>query len=571
MSGSESNEVAAGAVSNRSYLMRLRLMLTNRPVLAIFCLAFVSRSALVALATVLVDGPVFGDDATYSLMARQVANGLTGTWDEYTHTLYRSTATFSLPLTAVYMVLGENEIYGQLLAALFGAATAALTTRLALEVVGRRWALAAGVVMALFPSQVLWSSLILKDPAVWAVGAGLATVVALTARRQSYAGLASFGLGAGIGLLLMAHLRAHTLVVAAWALALASGVGVSGRARWYRGVLGTGLAVLVPLLLGLGPGGADVVTNAGSLESRRYFNALDAATAFVPVDSLAPERARERAQAALRAAREAEAAAARAREEASEAEVRAAELEGPKAQEVASEAGAARRRAEEYEDAAQRAELSYEQMNRAARELETLAQGSSQDGQGPVDGADPATGEGVDGGAVAAPDGYGAGDGGDPSTDEGVDGGAGAAPEGAGSLTSDIRHLPRGLSIMLLEPYPWEWGDNSRVNIARLETLLWYPLLLLSVIGLWPALREARSTTLFPLAFGAGTLLVYALSEGNFGTAYRHRGEFVWVVVLLAAVGAEWLWERSRGRDAVPGRDGAAPTSVSEALERADT
>jgi hypothetical protein len=30
---------------------------------------------------------------------------------------------------------------------------------------------------------------------------------------------------------------------------------------------------------------------------------------------------------------------------------------------------------------------------------------------------------------------------------------------------------------------------------------------------------------------------MYALTEGNLGTAYRHRGEFVWVVALLAALG----------------------------------
>jgi hypothetical protein len=42
----------------------------------------------------------------------------------------------------------------------------------------------------------------------------------------------------------------------------------------------------------------------------------------------------------------------------------------------------------------------------------------------------------------------------------------------------------------------------------------------------------------FPVIVATGIVIQYALSEGNVGTAYRHRGEFVWVVALLAALGA---------------------------------
>jgi hypothetical protein len=41
--------------------------------------------------------------------------------------------------------------------ALFGTATAALTARLAMEIMDRRFALLAGLVVALLPSQILWS------------------------------------------------------------------------------------------------------------------------------------------------------------------------------------------------------------------------------------------------------------------------------------------------------------------------------------------------------------------------------------------------------------------------------
>jgi hypothetical protein len=63
--------------------------------------------------------------------------------------------------------------------------------------------------------------------------------------------------------------------------------------------------------------------------------------------------------------------------------------------------------------------------------------------------------------------------------------------------------------------------------------------------------------TLFPLVAGSGVLALYALAEGNIGTAFRHRGEFVWVVALLAAMGAFRIAERYRKRPDSPGGDRA--------------
>jgi hypothetical protein len=83
--------------------------------------------------------------------------------------------------------------------------------------------------------------------------------------------------------------------------------------------------------------------------------------------------------------------------------------------------------------------------------------------------------------------------------------------------------------------------------MARLESLVWYPLLLLAVVGLWASRKHLRDMT-FPLLVGGGVLVVYALTEGNIGTAYRHRGEFVWVVILLAMLGANALLEKRKAR-----------------------
>jgi hypothetical protein len=69
----------------------------------------------------------------------------------------------------------------------------------------RRWALLAGLIVALLPSQVLWSSLILKDAAVWAALSSLAAPVAVSA-RSSGRRLALQGTAAAVLLVLLGYL-----------------------------------------------------------------------------------------------------------------------------------------------------------------------------------------------------------------------------------------------------------------------------------------------------------------------------------------------------------------------------
>jgi hypothetical protein len=142
---------------------------------------------------------------------------------------------------------------------------------------------------------------------------------------------------------------------------------------------------------------------------------------------------------------------------------------------------------------------------------------------------------------------------------------AAAAPEDEVAVTSgpsnsvrgSIRYLPQGVSVVLLRPYPWEASiaQSTGLKLARGETLLWYPILLLALVGLWTVRRRWR-VLVFPVLVGAATLAMYALTEGNLGTAYRHRGEAVWVIALLAGAGVGTIARRVAARwcDRVPGR-----------------
>jgi hypothetical protein len=120
---------------------------------------------------------------------------------------------------------------------------------------------------------------------------------------------------------------------------------------------------------------------------------------------------------------------------------------------------------------------------------------------------------------------------------------------GGSGLSGNVRQLPVGLRVMVVDPLPLRRSSNSRVQLAQLETIVWYPVLALALLGLLVAWRRPTQVTFTVLA-GAGVTVMYALSEGNFGTAYRHRGEIVWAVALLAGFGYEALLREVRARRA---------------------
>lgn len=455
----------------------------EHPALTVFGVALLCRIVVVLLLQHLAGSEFFGvgDDQTYSFLAEGMAEGRSTRWDPYARELYNSTATFTIPLTLTHLAFGSVELGGPLLAALGGALTAAFVTKLATWFTSKRWAVVGGIGVALFPSQVLWSSLTLKDSTVWAVLSALALVVALAARAHGRQ-LLSLGVGVTFLLLLVAHLRTHTFVVATWSLALASFFSLpsSRAARIAGSVL---IAVALPWLLGLGPAALPFALHQ-DVESRRSANAFGAATAFVPeapVDD--PTALQQRVQ---------------------ELEQQLALVRG-----ITRPTSPAKVASPGSGQPSPIPPPSPEQVAEITRQLEEARE--------QLQGLQP------------------------PPTETEED----------AVVSPTIRHLPKGLSVMLFEPYPWQTIDNRRVRVAQFENVLWYPILALAALGLVSILRDARTRTVlaFPLFAGAGILLVYALAEGNFGTAYRHRGEVIWVAFLMGTAGLTWLWDRRQNDD----------------------
>ncbi len=102
------------------------------------------------------------------------------------------------------------------------------------------------------------------------------------------------------------------------------------------------------------------------------------------------------------------------------------------------------------------------------------------------------------------------------------------------TLTGALRFLPLGISFLLFAPFPW--AIESPLQLAAMpETLLWYPLFLMSLVGIRKSLGESRGW--IPIAILIVLVSTYALVEGNFGTAYRHRAQFMPLFFIFAGVG----------------------------------
>ena len=464
----------------------------TRTILMACLLATVTRVTIVILTNAGLGETFALDDETYVGLANAQASGDLSSWSAFELQLWQSTLTYMWPLKVIFEVLGSSAWIAQIYTAAWGVGTVAIATLVATRFLARWAALAVGVTLALLPSQALWSSLVLKDAAVWTLLA-LLGLLCLVSNSPTPRDLLMSAVAIGTVLWGLGHLRDHTLVVAAWSIPTALAFGAPPF-RSARVASGLALAVSVPWFLGLGPGGWALLTDP-NLAERRLANAQGALSSYIETEPIPPESSSdelEQIRATLTTLHDERGEIAQPLETTSDPEV---------------VAGLRKER---------------ERIKSEVGELEAKV------------GKDQVPGPGGEGDP---------GDGG-----EGDPGGGGSAESVTqDSLDANLKHLPRGLVAMLLEPLPWRTPTSSNMNLARWENLVWYPLLLLAAIGLFGSRPYLRALA-FPILVGGGMLIAYALSEGNIGTAYRHRGESVWAIVLLAGLGGQILHERWKRR-----------------------
>jgi hypothetical protein len=108
-----------------------------------------------------------------------------------------------------------------------------------------------------------------------------------------------------------------------------------------------------------------------------------------------------------------------------------------------------------------------------------------------------------------------------------------------GSTKSDalavrtLRYLPMGLMFALFAPLPWSLSRPLDI-LPMPEMIVWYLCAIAALIVLVRERRDWRRLTPLFLFIG-GTLAVLAVAEGNVGTLYRHRAMVIPFVIVLAA------------------------------------
>lgn len=422
---------AAGSAASRALAAADR-----HPVWTVVLAAVLARLAAVIALGPLRPGILVPDEQQYLDLAASVASGAGAeAWQPgYGQSLYDTTATFMRPLALLVRLFGEHQVLGQLLAAAFGVLTAVLTTWLALHVVRPRFAWLAGGLVALLPSQVFWSSVVLRESMVWAALAALALSLTLAARACSWPRLAAAGALAALALWAVSDLRGQTAVVALGALVL---VSLFVRSE-HRRVVPAGallIAVVVPWGAGLGPAGLGFLEQAvPQLGVIRTNLSIGAESSFIDRTPL------------------------------------------------------------------------------------------------PVDAPPPSSGA--------------------PSASRPSDAPIVTAPGGEAYVVDDsagasVSAAPRGLLAVLLRPLPWEPARNTGLLLAKVENLGWVALYVLALIGTavgW----QRREVLGFPVVVTGALVLGAAVTQANLGTAFRHRGQVLWALAVLAAVGAQYLVDRRR-------------------------
>ena len=224
-----------------------------RWVVLIFCVGFALRVAWTFHSypdnIVFTTDPVlYGDEQFYNFTARSLAAG-EGFRDPFTHEFTTAFPPgYPMVLASFLVVFGRHLLVAKLLNVSLAALTGVLAYALATVVCDRRAGIVAGGLMALFPGQILFSSLIMTEPLFTVLSVLL--VLWLTVWLRSAGGLSyqqAGLLGLSLGFMSLVRAEALLLVPALPVLWKLAGVPWRRIARCSAVLLGTALLVLAPL------------------------------------------------------------------------------------------------------------------------------------------------------------------------------------------------------------------------------------------------------------------------------------------------------------------------------------
>ena len=90
---------------------------------------------------------------------------------------------------------------------------------------------------------------------------------------------------------------------------------------------------------------------------------------------------------------------------------------------------------------------------------------------------------------------------------------------------------------------------SGRRQASGYESIIWLSLFVFAGVGAWVRRRESHLVAL-PASLILAMTLSSAFSQGNLGTAFRHRGQILFALSILAVAGLQAVIDhRQRGDD----------------------
>ena len=473
--------------------------IVQRPVLFVALVAVTVR-VIVAVALNLTDTWSLAPDSDqYLAVAEAAADGRLQTfWLGYGESLYRSTWTYSTQVAALFELIGPYRALGQGISIVYGTGTAMIATAIALHLVRRPSALFAGLVVALTPSQVLWSSVALRESTVWI----LLALVGLILARQSEVVIGRRIVMAFVGLsgcyVALVFLRSQTAFLVLWCAAIALAIG-PGR-RTTRLVAVALFLILTPVSVGRSVGDTEfLMKSMGRLGTVRTYMAMDAEgaiTELVPYFEEAPS-------------------------------TELPSTDGSSGTGVSGEQPAIVGNASDQQDVSTPDQTpAVVADSQPTMTLENTRDVDLDDsGSNPIPILEREAGRTDDGQKFIVD----------------LEGQAVLVQD---ELSASMRALPRGLIAVALRPAPWEEMVTGKRLAAGIESILWLPVFVLAAIGAWVRRRDL-AVVAFPSALVVAVLVSGAVTHGNLGTAFRHRGQILWALAVLSAVAVQHIQDRS--------------------------
>ena len=442
---------------------RLADWMFRHPIATVMSVAFTVRAVVALVLNVTNTWSLAPDAHQYLALAEAVSSGrLDSFWPGYGPSLYNSTRVFSGQVVFLFDLFGPYRISAQLVAVFYGSLTAGLTVLLARRFIRPAFAMAAGLMVALVPSQILWSTVALRESTIWALLAGIAVILGNLSPTSTRRSIFVAVLGVAVAYLCLEFLRGQTAFLALWSGTLALLVGRGDRRA--RVVAAAALLLVAPLAANHQPGAVDLLYTASRrLGTVRTYMAMGAESAIYDSTSRSDDGM----------------------------------LPGAGIDRSADPEGSA-------------------SVVPGGNEIDLLERESTVvDGQKFVIDAD------------------------------------GKVLPVYNDLEANLQAFPSGLMAVAVRPFPWDSRQTGKHLAGSIESVFWASMFLLAAVGAWSRRRELVVVA-FPVVFSVVYLVSAALTQGNLGTAFRHRAQILFAIVLLAFAGVQVLWDRRKSRNLGP-------------------